>query len=383
MDLEGLRQAWGGRLSRLQQRDCPELACLLLLLPLLLSWIGKTAWTLPLQERFYAELHTTAALTAVRLHAQNDPVASVTWKKISMTGSNPVNILMHNSQSDPIIFGQYKTRIQHYLDNSTLVLKDVTEEDEGLYEVTWELQNSNLIRINTSLSIIPPLSEPRISISSPSSQAGLTLTCQVTGGSGASYWWLRDGRPLPQDGRHSVSDRNTSLQIGNLTAADCVSYSCVAANILRSREVHIQLTGENFTFCSQTLGLALQPRFILSIAAGSFCLLGLCVIVFCVRKFHQEMLHWFRDLWNKDSIKLSRGEEHVYNEVIDEQGAADPKLQAQYVYLGFMPLSERQCSRPLGQELDDLGYSTIGPAPGAGPSLDSNSATWPAQRRLQ
>nr|XP_015193093.1 PREDICTED: hepatocyte cell adhesion molecule-like isoform X3 [Lepisosteus oculatus] len=344
MDLEGLRQAWGGRLSRLQQRDCPELACLLLLLPLLLSWIGKTAWTLPLQERFYAELHTTAALTAVRLHAQNDPVASVTWKKISMTGSNPVNILMHNSQSDPIIFGQYKTRIQHYLDNSTLVLKDVTEEDEGLYEVTWELQNSNLIRINTSLSIIPPLSEPRISISSPSSQAGLTLTCQVTGGSGASYWWLRDGRPLPQDGRHSVSDRNTSLQIGNLTAADCVSYSCVAANILRSREVHIQLT----------------------------------------------------DLWNKDSIKLSRGgrrlrenqglemmEEHVYNEVIDEQGAADPKLQAQYVYLGFMPLSERQCSRPLGQELDDLGYSTIGPAPGAGPSLDSNSATWPAQRRLQ
>ncbi|XP_058866373.1 hepatic and glial cell adhesion molecule isoform X2 [Acipenser ruthenus] len=262
----------------------------LLFLPLLLSLL-QTASADPSQEdQFYTALNQDAVLTVnFTSNSQCDVFWRKTIKAVNSTVKLVYNHLQNTSKGD--FLGPYRARAHYYSHNNTLVLKDVTEEDEGLYKVTQVCGADSVILTRMiRLSLMSPLSEPLITVSvqNTSHSVLLTLHCEVTEGTQPSYWWLKDGKPLPQDDRHFVSEQNSSLEVRNVTERDCVTYTCVSQNSLGSREAQRDITANDSPACTSPGSAgSLTPAQILSIAAAVLCAAGLCIVVYCTKRHYQ------------------------------------------------------------------------------------------------
>ncbi|XP_058865864.1 hepatic and glial cell adhesion molecule-like isoform X1 [Acipenser ruthenus] len=348
----------------------------LLFLPLLLSLL-QTASADPSQEdQFYTALNQDAVLT---VNFTSNSQCDVFWRKTIKAVNSSVKMVYKHMQnmSKGDFLGPYLTRAHYYSHNNTLVLNNVTEEDEGVYEVTQECgADSTISRRMIRLSLMSPLSEPLITVSvrNTSHSMLLTLSCELTEGTQPSYWWLKDGKPLPQDGRHFVSEQNSSLEVRNATEQDCVTYTCVSQNRLGSREAQRDITANDSPACiSPGSAGSLTPAQILSIAAAVLCVAGLCIVVYCTKRHYQEIRTWFRDRWRNpgnsmEQSSLDRGsrrespydmpEEELLNEE-NMQGAASAgdSVKVQYVYMDFLP--NRGSSHRQTEEEDNHGYSTI------------------------
>ncbi|KAK6469231.1 junctional adhesion molecule C-like [Huso huso] len=346
----------------------------LLLLPLLLSLL-QTASADPSQEdQFYTALNQDAVLTVnFTSNSQCDVFWRKTIKAVNSSGKLVYNHLKNMSKGD--FLGPYRTRAHYYSHNNTLVLNNVTEEDEGVYEVTQECGADSAISTRMiRLSLMSPLSEPLITVSirNTSHSVLLTLHCEVTEGTQPSYWWLKDGKPLPQDGRHF--EQNSSLEVRNATERDCVTYTCVSRNRLGSREAQRDITANDSPACiSPGSAGSFTPAQILSIAAAVLCVAGLCIVVYCTKRHYQEIRTWFRDRWRNPGNSMEQSsldrrsrrespydmpEEELLNEE-NMQGAASAgdSVKVQYVYMDFLP--NRGSSRRQSEEEDNHGYSTI------------------------
>ncbi|XP_058865865.1 hepatic and glial cell adhesion molecule-like isoform X2 [Acipenser ruthenus] len=262
----------------------------LLFLPLLLSLL-QTASADPSQEdQFYTALNQDAVLT---VNFTSNSQCDVFWRKTIKAVNSSVKMVYKHMQnmSKGDFLGPYLTRAHYYSHNNTLVLNNVTEEDEGVYEVTQECgADSTISRRMIRLSLMSPLSEPLITVSvrNTSHSMLLTLSCELTEGTQPSYWWLKDGKPLPQDGRHFVSEQNSSLEVRNATEQDCVTYTCVSQNRLGSREAQRDITANDSPACiSPGSAGSLTPAQILSIAAAVLCVAGLCIVVYCTKRHYQ------------------------------------------------------------------------------------------------
>ncbi|MGH0129780.1 UNVERIFIED_CONTAM: hypothetical protein FKN15_059464 [Acipenser sinensis] len=113
----------------------------LLLLPLLLSLL-QTASAGPSQEdQFYTALNQDAMLT---VNFTSNSQCDVFWRKTSKAVNSSVKMVYKHlkNMSKGGFLGLYRTRAQYYPHNNTLVLNNVTEEDEGVYEVTQECVDS-------------------------------------------------------------------------------------------------------------------------------------------------------------------------------------------------------------------------------------------------
>jgi hypothetical protein len=95
--------------------------------------------------------------------------------------------------------------------------------------------------MNVLVSLAPPST---LHISVNLSHALLTMTCEVKG-SNLSYWWLKDDHPFLTDSRLLLGERNQTLQVNNLTKAECGKYTCLVANKAGQSRGHFQLTGES------------------------------------------------------------------------------------------------------------------------------------------
>lgn len=69
-------------------------------------------------------------------NSQCDVFWRKTIKAVNSSGKLVYNHLKNMSKGD--FLGPYRTRAHYYSHNNTLVLNNVTEEDEGVYEVTQE-----------------------------------------------------------------------------------------------------------------------------------------------------------------------------------------------------------------------------------------------------
>ncbi|XP_018610724.1 pregnancy-specific beta-1-glycoprotein 2 isoform X2 [Scleropages formosus] len=194
----------------------------------------------------FAELHGFAMLTADYPAEESNPIREMEWKK-KIKESTDKLLLMHKMPDETKNFG-CDNRCS--FTNQTLILHNVTEEDEGVYEISLLLANSSMIIKNITLITYLP---PHISISSDNStDSGLKFRCQLGPGALRSYTWLKDGQALPQDGRHSLSEGNATLLVRNLSSEDCGNYSCEAHSGASRRQAHIQLSvsvlGPNLTY---------------------------------------------------------------------------------------------------------------------------------------
>ncbi|XP_064207195.1 uncharacterized protein LOC135263293 isoform X2 [Anguilla rostrata] len=340
-----------------------------LLLCLLFSGKTNTACSTAVQEAYFSPKLGRHVVLCVDYPPIDEasPVTEVEWKNCGKS-----SVIVKHKQNKSEIFGQYKQRTQYYHENNTLILESSSEEDEGIYEVTLLFQNNSVWTRALRLSLIMPPPHPIIKVDMNDSHATLELRCEVENGTNLSYHWLKSGQLLPQDERHFLVERNSTLQVNNLTRADCVNYTCVAANSLGSSEGHIQLNGSVNEMCSVRAAPALKLNSILSIATAAFCAFGMCVVILCFRR-RQEIRQWLKGHNSHEQpANRRRGrrritneaeatEFHVYDEIGEEQisPAAQEVVQLMCVYTDFIPTCPNAGSRQRPVEIEDFGYSTI------------------------
>ncbi|KAJ8275959.1 hypothetical protein COCON_G00077110 [Conger conger] len=429
---------------------------LILHLLLCLHCLSKTAFSTPVQTAWFSPKHRHPVLSIdYPPEDKANPVTQVMWKKL---GDKPSRILEQlKSHQSPKYYGRYNNRTHYYFQNNTLILDNILEEDKGIYEVSVVYKNNTIwtkklhlqfimpppdpsikVEINDShvilvlrcevesgmklsyhwlksgqlilqderhslvernltlqvnnvtsadcvnytcvaangqvqseghiqLKVPPP--DPRIKVEINDSHVILVLRCEVESGMKLSYHWLKSGQLILQDERHSLVERNLTLQVNNVTSADCVNYTCVAANGQVQSEGHIQLKGSAIELCSPSPAPDLNLKVILSITVAAICVFGVCILILCITH-HQEIWQWLRGrscikqpATGRSGRKLNVTECPVYEEIWEEQilPAAQEAGQLLCVYTDFMPncLGAGSIQGPVPMPIEDFGYSTI------------------------
>uniref|UniRef100_H3BF77 Ig-like domain-containing protein n=1 Tax=Latimeria chalumnae TaxID=7897 RepID=H3BF77_LATCH len=151
-------------------------------------------------------------------------------------------ILTYNNGNMQATSG-YQDRVQLY-PNGSLLLHNLNASDAGSYTVTWAERNGQETRGTIQLIIYVSVSEPQINISKNSTPHGvLTMSCAVNEGTDPSFSWLKDKQTLREDARHQISEGNSSLEIINVTEADCVTYTCVVSNPISRKSADRGISG--------------------------------------------------------------------------------------------------------------------------------------------
>ncbi|XP_061105204.1 uncharacterized protein LOC133133167 isoform X2 [Conger conger] len=334
---------------------------LILHLLLCLHCLSKTAFSTPMQPARFSPKHRHAVLSIdYPPEDEANPVTQVMWKKL---GDKPSRILEQlKSHQSPKYYGRYNNRTHYYFQNNTLILDNILEEDKGIYEVSVFYKNNTIWTKKLHLRFTMPPPDPRIKVEINDSHVILVLRCEVESGMKLSYHWLKSGQLILQDERHSLVERNLTLQVNNVTSADCVNYTCVAANGQVQSEGHIQLKGSAIELCSPSPAPDLNLKVILSITVAAICVFGVCILILCITH-HQGRSCIKQPATGRSGRKLNVTECPVYEEIWEEQilPAAQEAGQLLCVYTDFMPncLGAGSIQGPVPMPIEDFGYSTI------------------------
>ncbi|XP_055948841.1 cell adhesion molecule Dscam2-like isoform X4 [Argiope bruennichi] len=125
--------------------------------------------------------------------------------------------------------------------NGTLVIEDLQRSrDGGKYHCVAENNRSRTARRDVSLNIMaPPVVEPFAFASGLSEGKRATVTCVVSSGDlPIRISWMKDGHPLPDDLRGSISTVNeftSTLSFSSVSQIHNGNYTCIASNPVASR----------------------------------------------------------------------------------------------------------------------------------------------------
>ncbi|KAG5850585.1 hypothetical protein ANANG_G00084020 [Anguilla anguilla] len=161
---------------------------------------------------------------ALTCEASGIPLPAITWLK----DGRPISM----SNSVRVISGGRTLRLMH-----------ARVEDAGRY--TCIVSNTaGEERKNFDLEILVPpaiLSQGTVDDVKVKEKQNVTLSCDVTGNPVPEISWLKDGRPLLEDGRHQVQSHGRFLHISGAQVADTGRYSCLASNSAGDRSKHFNL----------------------------------------------------------------------------------------------------------------------------------------------
>ncbi|XP_039620184.1 uncharacterized protein LOC120535991 isoform X1 [Polypterus senegalus] len=259
---------------------------------------------------------------SLTLHSEQQ---SIQWS--FRKNDSKIRMVQHELHKQHMVSEPYRQRLS-YMPNGSINLMNLRYSDDGVYEVLVTRIHGQVEMERISLHIIAPIPRTQIKVSTRVSQSSLSLFCQTEERTELSYWWLKDNKSLPRDGRHILSQENSSLEITNMTVGDCVSYTCVTANQLDHQETRHTLTAEDSPVCPMW-----SYNYLLSGSAGLLCLGGLCVIICYIRKHQEEALQFIRELcvgrhrWMPNGRGRDGGDFSVYE--ILELRPLDEPLRAQ------------------------------------------------------
>ncbi|XP_039620185.1 hepatocyte cell adhesion molecule-like isoform X2 [Polypterus senegalus] len=261
---------------------------------------------------------------SLTLHSEQQ---SIQWS--FRKNDSKIRMVQHELHKQHMVSEPYRQRLS-YMPNGSINLMNLRYSDDGVYEVLVTRIHGQVEMERISLHIIAPIPRTQIKVSTRVSQSSLSLFCQTEERTELSYWWLKDNKSLPRDGRHILSQENSSLEITNMTVGDCVSYTCVTANQLDHQETRHTLTAEDSPVCPMW-----SYNYLLSGSAGLLCLGGLCVIICYIRKHQEEALQFIRELcvgrhrWMPNGRGRDGGDFSVYE--ILELRPLDEPLRAQVI----------------------------------------------------
>lgn len=123
----------------------------------------------------------------------------------------------------------YKDRCEFNSANGSVMLKNLTAKDQGLYKVDVDLiaNNSRVIKLN----VMERLSSPSITTGIAMVDQDSNLTCQVAGGKVSSVRWTKDGQMITNsDDTYRLLQNNLTLQIRNAQKSNCGVFTCILEN---------------------------------------------------------------------------------------------------------------------------------------------------------
>lgn len=249
-------------------------------------------------------------------------------------------------------------------ENMSLVFVNLTKEDEGVYQNKIVFfGNGSTEQCNIILSVLSPPTALTIAVST--SNCTLTLRCEVRGQI-LNLHWLRDGLLLPDDQRISISERNMTVHVTNLTSSDWGMYVCRVSNEVGTSEAHVNIT-ELCQHSREKEEQILTTKFLLFTGLAVIFILLVCIILICIcRKGYCR-----RDPPNRRKGRRKANDIVMEEPIYDEPNC--PQVQVQessfeeepdapivnplpYVYTDFI---KRKAQLTEKQQDEEAGYSTI------------------------
>nr|XP_055064264.1 contactin-5-like isoform X2 [Misgurnus anguillicaudatus] len=217
-------------------------------------------------------LYSRVELTGENLDHQND-LESVEWKNLN---KSCLCLQFDKKSSNTTNYSPCCGKAHFYLNNNTLILENVTAQDEGVFMETIVNGSGITKTFNFTLYIAHPPNATGIAVTC-TTNTSVSLTCEVTA-TFTHIMWKREDSPILEDDRHSLSKNNQTLNITNMTRSDDGKYSCVATNAYGKSETHTNVICEKRFMHSENVtsnfgvGLIRSKRGFTIIG-----LLGLCI----------------------------------------------------------------------------------------------------------
>ncbi|XP_072331515.1 uncharacterized protein [Scyliorhinus torazame] len=127
----------------------------------------------------------------------------------------------------------YKNRCTFYRSNGSLLLRNITRNDEGRYEVQINLNEIRSRMIQ--LKVFEPVSEPLIFSNSTYVDTTIGLACQVSAKNVSSVLWWKDGKVITNDQRYQLTEDNWTMVIKKAIKSDCGVYTCTVENAVSKK----------------------------------------------------------------------------------------------------------------------------------------------------
>ncbi|XP_078272000.1 uncharacterized protein LOC144602736 [Rhinoraja longicauda] len=122
-----------------------------------------------------------------------------------------------------------KDRCKFYPSSGSLMLENLTTQDQGLYKVDVDL-NADKSRV-IKLTVMEQLTSPSITTTSAMVDMDINLTCQVTGGKASSVRWMKDDQMIANnDETYHFRQNNCTLLIPKAQKSNCGAYTCILEN---------------------------------------------------------------------------------------------------------------------------------------------------------
>ncbi|XP_043936840.1 hepatocyte cell adhesion molecule-like isoform X2 [Protopterus annectens] len=340
----------------------------------------------PPVQQVFAQLHGQVLYDIQPASLTSHDFQSIEWKRKNTTILN-----CWSSSRNCMNLGDSKDKVIFNFDNNKLIIKDVSESDEGDYVLNIITYNGVVKQTHVRLLVLVPVSGPQITIYKKYILPyAVNMSCRVQQGTDPIYAWFKDGQLISESTYRLFSNNSDTLLITNITEQDCGIYICSINNQLSRTEAKQQVAAEDFPVCPSSARMSTGET--VACVAGVFCLISLIVLVLMARRYknhyqgfmqiHQEQEDGNNrgrarlERWSIQSYTSNRGwnrrenqsfhlqflEEEIQNE---ENHQLDPEISdednpsVRYVYLGFSPAlgsNERQAD-----ETDESGYATVGP----------------------
>ncbi|XP_033182274.1 carcinoembryonic antigen-related cell adhesion molecule 5-like [Anabas testudineus] len=174
---------------------------------------------------FLLKPHGVSVTFTTSVKPSAEPFLALTW---SFNGT--INVI--TSTSVDIVGTGYENRIT--LDKSTgsLVLRDLTERDNGEYELIIIPRGAEQIQGTVRLQVQTKVSRPTIACPTENLIEGKTsvnLSCNADGFV-PTRAWMKDGKPLVSGDRYSFYDGNRVLSISPVDRKDTGEFLCNVSN---------------------------------------------------------------------------------------------------------------------------------------------------------
>ncbi|XP_067865666.1 uncharacterized protein [Heterodontus francisci] len=140
----------------------------------------------------------------------------------------------YNVTQIPTFTNLYKNRCSFFSSNGSLLLKNVTSDDRGLYKVKINLNESrsNVIKLN----VIEPLSKPSIFSNSNYVDTTIELICQVSAGKASSILWWKGDAVITNGQHYQLAQSNSTVTISKAIKSDCGNYTCKMENFVSKNQ---------------------------------------------------------------------------------------------------------------------------------------------------
>ncbi|CAL8359483.1 unnamed protein product [Arctogadus glacialis] len=165
----------------------------------------------------------------------SDLFVSVSW---AVNGS----FIITSTISNTIVEPKYADRTTLFRETGSLELRNLTNEDSGVYTVTIIPASGHLISGAAVLEVQPKIPTPTVTC--PPSTEGMsevTFLCDDGDTSNAKQW-TRDGQPLLPSDRIAFLENNRIIMLKGVNRTDTAEYRCNVSNLSDHEVATCQLT---------------------------------------------------------------------------------------------------------------------------------------------